>query len=151
MDWSSTRRRRIENVLEGITGVYVKEHGRLTDERARHGLGWWAAQDTRPDKKAPRSLKQLLAWWRAPALLKFGKRMVDGLLQHCRAHPPHRRAAGARAAPHRVRTITPMMAPRAHHDARHRSGSGRHPCGSGLHWASANLKSQVNMACTSSL
>ncbi|MFE8950654.1 MobF family relaxase [Streptomyces sp. NPDC007856] len=85
IDWSSTRRQRIEDALEGITEQYVKTHGRLPGERARHGLGWWAAQDTRPEKKTPRPLTQLLAWWRASALLKFGKQMVDGLLQRCRA------------------------------------------------------------------
>ncbi|WEO92698.1 MobF family relaxase [Streptomyces sp. FXJ1.172] len=85
IDWSSTRRQRIEDALGGITDQYVKTHGRLPGERARHGLGWWAAQDTRPEKKTPRPLRQLLAWWRASALLKFGKQMVDGLLQRCRA------------------------------------------------------------------
>ncbi|MFE8965089.1 MobF family relaxase [Streptomyces iakyrus] len=85
IDWSSTRRQRIEDVLEGLTYKYAQEHGRLPGERARHGLGWQAAQDTRPEKKTPRSLKQLLAWWRASALLKFGKQMVDGLVQRCRA------------------------------------------------------------------
>ncbi|MFF8717425.1 MobF family relaxase [Streptomyces sp. NPDC015184] len=85
IDWSSTRRRRIEDVLEGITDAYVKKHGRLPGERARHGLGRWAAQETRPDKKTPRPLDQLLAWWRVSALLKFKQRMVDGLLQRCQA------------------------------------------------------------------
>ncbi|MEU0310481.1 MobF family relaxase [Streptomyces cyaneofuscatus] len=84
IDWSSTRRRRIEDVLAGITDDYVKKHGRLPGERARHGLAWWAAQETRPDKKTPRPLDQLLGWWRVSALLKFGQRMVDGLLQRCR-------------------------------------------------------------------
>lgn len=85
IDWSATRRRRIEDVLEGITDDYVKKHGRLPGERARHGLAWWAAQETRPDKKTPRPLDQLLAWWRVSALLKFGQRTVDGLLQRCRS------------------------------------------------------------------
>ncbi|MEE1943271.1 MobF family relaxase [Streptomyces sp. TRM 70361] len=84
IDWSSTRRQRIEDVLEGLTYKYAQKHGRLPGEQARHGLGWWAAQDTRPEKKTPRPLKQLLAWWRASALLKFGKQVVDGLLQRCR-------------------------------------------------------------------
>jgi hypothetical protein len=35
--------------------------------------------------KTPRPLKQLLAWWRASALLRFGKQMVDGLVERCRA------------------------------------------------------------------
>ncbi|UBI40886.1 MULTISPECIES: relaxase domain-containing protein [Streptomyces] len=35
IDWSSTRRRRIEGVLEGITDDYVKKYGRLPGERAR--------------------------------------------------------------------------------------------------------------------
>lgn len=83
--WSSTRRHRIEDALEGITDDYVKKHGRLPGERTRHGLAWWAAQETRPDKKTPRPLDQLLAWWRVSALLKFGQRMVDGLLQRCRS------------------------------------------------------------------
>ncbi|MEW2497577.1 MobF family relaxase [Streptomyces nodosus] len=85
IDWSSTRRQRIEDVLEGLTYKYAQEHGRLPGEQARHGLGWQAAQDTRPEKKTPRPLKQLLAWWRASALLKFGKQVVDGLVQRCRA------------------------------------------------------------------
>ncbi|MFF0000943.1 hypothetical protein [Streptomyces avermitilis] len=75
----------MEDVLEGITDEYVKKHGHLPGERARHGLAWWAAQETRPEKKTPRPLDQLLAWWRASALLKFGQRMVDGLLQRCQA------------------------------------------------------------------
>jgi hypothetical protein len=109
IDWSSTRRQRIEDVLEGLTYKFAQEHGRLPGERARNGLGWQAAQDTRPEKKTPRPLKQLLAWWRASALLKFGKQMVDGLVQRCRA-------AGA-AIRARVRTWTlyspPSTSPRS--------------------------------------
>ncbi|OKJ07311.1 hypothetical protein AMK21_32185 [Streptomyces sp. CB00316] len=30
-------------------------------------------------------MEQLLAWWRASAVLKFGKRIVDGLVDRCRA------------------------------------------------------------------
>ncbi|MFF1285799.1 MobF family relaxase [Streptomyces sp. NPDC058299] len=97
IDWSSTRRQRIEDVLEGSTYKYAQEHGRLPGEKARHGLGWWAAQDTRPEKKTPRPLKQLLAWWRASALLKFGKQMVNGLVQRCRAAGT---AIRARVDPH---------------------------------------------------
>ncbi|MER7050063.1 MobF family relaxase [Streptomyces jumonjinensis] len=85
IEWKSTRRARIEDALETITDQYVKEHGRLPDERARHGLGWWAAQDTRPDKKTPKPLAQLLAWWRASAILNFGKAVIAGLLERCRA------------------------------------------------------------------
>ncbi|MFF8747150.1 MobF family relaxase [Streptomyces californicus] len=83
--WSATRRQRIEDVLEGLTYTYAQEHGRLPGEKARHGLGWQAAQDTRPEKKTPRPLEQLLARWRSSALVKFGKQMVDGLLHRCRA------------------------------------------------------------------
>ncbi|MFI9019157.1 MobF family relaxase [Streptomyces griseus] len=85
IDWSSTRRQRIEDALEGLTYRYVQEHGRLPGEKARYGLGWQAAQDTRPEKKTPRPLEQLLARWRASAVLAFGKRMVDGLVDRCRA------------------------------------------------------------------
>ncbi|MFE1901613.1 MobF family relaxase [Streptomyces yangpuensis] len=84
IDWSATRRQQIEEVLEGLTYKYAKKHGRLPGEKAREGLGWWAAQDTRREKKTPRPLEQLLAWWKASALLKFGQQMVDGLLQRCR-------------------------------------------------------------------
>ncbi|MEU2415084.1 MobF family relaxase [Streptomyces sp. NPDC013099] len=97
IDWSSTRRQRIEDVLEGLTYTYAQEHGRLPGEKARHGLGWWAAQDTRPEKKTPRPLKQLLAWWKASALLKFGRQMVDGLLGRCRTAGA---AIRARVDPH---------------------------------------------------
>ncbi|MBM9624808.1 MobF family relaxase [Streptomyces zhihengii] len=85
IDWSATRRQQIEDVLEGLTYKYAQKHGRLPGEQARHGLGWWAAQDTRREKKTPRPLEQLLAWWKASALLKFGKQMIDGLLHRCRA------------------------------------------------------------------
>ncbi|MFH9298884.1 MobF family relaxase [Streptomyces sp. NPDC017520] len=85
IDWSSTRRQRIEDALEGLTYTWVQEHGRLPGEKARHGLGWQAAQDTRPEKKTPRPLEQLLARWRASAVLAFGTRMVDGLVDRCRA------------------------------------------------------------------
>ncbi|MFF4795767.1 relaxase domain-containing protein [Streptomyces sp. NPDC001276] len=83
IDWSSTRRQRIEDALEGITDQYVKDHGRLPGERGRHGLGW--AQDTRPEKKTARPLEQLRAWWRASAILHFGQQLVDGPLERCRA------------------------------------------------------------------
>ncbi|QRV39218.1 relaxase domain-containing protein (plasmid) [Streptomyces californicus] len=85
IDWSSTRRQRIEDVLEGLTYTYAQQHGRLPGEKARHGLGWQAAQDTRPEKKTPRPLEQLLTRWRASALAKVGKQMLDGLLHRCRA------------------------------------------------------------------
>ncbi|WP_243460434.1 MobF family relaxase [Streptomyces sp. M54] len=83
--WSATRRQRIEDVLEGLTYTYAQQHGRLPGEKARHGLGWQAAQDTRPEKKTPRPLEQLLARWRASALAKVSKRILDGLLHRCRA------------------------------------------------------------------
>ncbi|WP_333745734.1 MobF family relaxase [Streptomyces sp. IBSBF 2950] len=85
IDWSATRRAQIAPVLERITDQYAEKHGRLPDERARHALGWWAAQDTRREKKTPKPLEQLLAWWRTSAILRFGKAMVDGLLERCRA------------------------------------------------------------------
>ncbi len=85
IDWSSTRRQRIEDALEGLTYTWVQEHGRLPGEKARHGLGWQAAQDTRPEKKTPRPLEQLLARWRASAVLAFGKQIVDRLVERCRA------------------------------------------------------------------
>ncbi|MFD9794765.1 MobF family relaxase [Streptomyces sp. NPDC059070] len=85
IDWSATRREQIDQALVGITDRYVKKHGRLPGERARHGLGWWAAQDTRREKKTPKPLEQLRAWWRASAILRFGQEVVDGLLERCRA------------------------------------------------------------------
>ncbi|MFB8406106.1 MobF family relaxase [Streptomyces sp. NPDC055912] len=97
IDWSSTRRQRIEDALEGLTYKFAQEHGRLPGEKARHGIGWQAAQDTRPEKKTPRPLKQLLAWWKASALWRFGQRMVDGLLERCRAAGA---AIRARVVPH---------------------------------------------------
>lgn len=81
--WSSTRRQRIEDALEGLTDQYVKDHGRLPGERGRHGLGW--AQDTRPEKKTARPLEQLRAWSRTSAILHFGQQLVDGPLERCRA------------------------------------------------------------------
>ncbi|MDG9688315.1 MobF family relaxase [Streptomyces sp. DH18] len=100
IDWSSTRRQRIEDALEGLTYTYVQKHGRLPGEKARHGMGWQSAQDTRPEKKTPRPLEQLLVRWRSSALAKFGKfgrRMVDGLLNRCRAAGA---AIRARVDPH---------------------------------------------------
>ncbi|HET6355924.1 MobF family relaxase [Streptomyces sp.] len=85
IDWSATRRAQIEQALEGITDKYVAKHGRLPGERGRHDLAWWAAQDTRPEKKTPKPLRELRVWWRISALLNFGHRMVDGLLERCRA------------------------------------------------------------------
>ncbi|WP_398919341.1 relaxase domain-containing protein [Streptomyces sp. 2132.2] len=83
--WSATRRHHIEDVLEGSIDQYIHKHGRLPGERARRGPAWWAEQETRPGKKTPRPLEQLPAWWRVSALLTFGHRMVDGLLERCRA------------------------------------------------------------------
>ncbi|MDX3371009.1 hypothetical protein PV387_34260 [Streptomyces sp. ME02-6987-2C] len=68
-----------------LTDQYVKDHGHLPSERGRHQLGWWAAQETRPAKKKPKPLQQLLAWWRASAILRFGQQLIDSLLDRCRA------------------------------------------------------------------
>ncbi|MFJ7146887.1 relaxase domain-containing protein [Streptomyces sp. NPDC100445] len=51
IDWFSTRRQRFEDVLAGLTDKFAQEHGRLPGERARHGLGWWTAQDTAPRRR----------------------------------------------------------------------------------------------------
>ncbi|TXR94523.1 hypothetical protein EAO73_35135 [Streptomyces sp. col6] len=83
--WSASRRRRIEDALEALTDRYVKDHDHLPGDRGRHALGWWAAQETRPAKKNPKPLAQLLAWWRASAILCFGQAFIDGLLDRCRA------------------------------------------------------------------
>ncbi|MCZ4611344.1 hypothetical protein O3S80_47880 [Streptomyces sp. Lzd4kr] len=48
-------------------------------------------------RKKKNKLKQLLAWWRASALLRFGKRMVDELFERCRAAGA---AIRARVDPH---------------------------------------------------
>ncbi|WP_189554739.1 MobF family relaxase [Streptomyces lavendofoliae] len=85
IDWSATRREQMAPVLERITDEYVKKYKHLPGERGRHGLGWWAAQDTRRAKKTPKPLEQLRAWWRTSAILRFGQEMVDGLLERCRA------------------------------------------------------------------
>ncbi|MER7497970.1 MobF family relaxase [Streptomyces pharetrae] len=85
IDWSATRREQMAPVLERLTDQYARDHGRLPDERARHALGWWAAQDTRREKETPKPLEQLLAWWRASAIWRFGQQMVEGLLERCRA------------------------------------------------------------------
>jgi hypothetical protein len=85
INWSASRRQRIEDALEVLTDQYVKDHGHLPSERGRHGLGSWAAQETRPAKKKPKPLAQLLAWWRAFAILCFGQQLIDGLLDTCRA------------------------------------------------------------------
>ncbi len=84
INWSASRRQRIEDALEVLTDQYVKDHGHLPSERGRHQLGWWAAQETRPAKKTPKPLQQLLAWWRASAILRFGQQLIDSLLDRCR-------------------------------------------------------------------
>ncbi|WP_232544466.1 hypothetical protein [Streptomyces buecherae] len=63
----------------------MKDHGHLPGERGRHGLGWWAAQETRPAKKKPKPLAQMLEWWRASAILRFGQQLIDSLQDRCRA------------------------------------------------------------------
>ncbi|MEU0992146.1 MobF family relaxase [Streptomyces sp. NPDC005953] len=57
IDWSSTRREQMAPVLERITDEYVQKYKKLPDERGRHGLGWWAAHDTRmrPKPRPPRT------------------------------------------------------------------------------------------------
>ncbi|MFD7917307.1 MobF family relaxase [Streptomyces sp. NPDC059752] len=100
IDWSATRRRRIEDVLEGIIDDYIQKHGRPPGERARHGLAWWAAQETRPEKKTPRPLDQLLAWWRVSALLQFGQRVTHVFCFFLRT-PYHLHCPGRRR--HRLR------------------------------------------------
>ncbi|MFF3489425.1 relaxase domain-containing protein [Streptomyces sp. NPDC002701] len=85
INWSASRRQRIEDALEVLTDQYVNDHGHLPSERGRHQLGWQAAQETRPAKKKPKPLAQLLAWWRASAILRFGQQLIDGLLDRCRA------------------------------------------------------------------
>ncbi|MET7645863.1 relaxase domain-containing protein [Streptomyces sp. NPDC005426] len=84
INWSASRRHRIEDTLDVLTDQYVKDHGHLPSERGRHGLGRWAAQETRPAKK-PKPLAPLLAWWRASAILRFCQQLIDGLLDRCRA------------------------------------------------------------------
>ncbi|MFF0050851.1 MobF family relaxase [Streptomyces sp. NPDC005498] len=84
IDWAATRREQILDALEGITDTYVAKHKRLPGERAQHGLAWWAAQDTRREKKQPKPLGELRVWWRASAVLNFGVGLVDGLLQQAR-------------------------------------------------------------------
>ncbi|MFE2601648.1 hypothetical protein ACFXCZ_35135 [Streptomyces sp. NPDC059396] len=54
IDWSSTRRQRIGDVLEGLTYKYAEKHGRLPGERGRAGLDWWAARDTSRER-SPRA------------------------------------------------------------------------------------------------
>ncbi|MGW5611482.1 relaxase domain-containing protein [Streptomyces sp. NPDC003753] len=109
IDWSSTRRQRIEDVLEGLTYKFAEKHGRLPGERARNGLGWQAAQDTRPEKKTPRPLKQLLAWWRASARISaFARLMVrpERTLVEDPARAPgpcHAQRAGMPCSPRRSR------------------------------------------------
>lgn len=93
IDWSSTRRQRIEQALEGITAQYVKDHGRLPGERARHGLGWWAAQDTRPERKTPRRLEQLAGLSGCPVAAVASS---DGNVV---ATPPTPRSAASANAP----------------------------------------------------
>lgn len=85
INWSASRRQRIEDALEVLTDQYVKDHGHLPGGRVRHELGWWAAQETRPAKKKPKPLAQLLVWWRASAIQHFGQQFIDSLLERCRA------------------------------------------------------------------
>ncbi|WDM16827.1 relaxase domain-containing protein [Streptomyces lavenduligriseus] len=85
INWSASRRQRIEDPLEVLTDQYVKDHRHPPGECGRHGLGWWTAQETRPAKKKPKPLAQLLAWWRASAILRFGQQLIETLLDRCRA------------------------------------------------------------------
>ncbi|MBQ0867360.1 MobF family relaxase [Streptomyces sp. RK75] len=85
INWSASRRQRIEDALEVLTDQYVKDHGHLPGERGRHGLGWWAAQETRPAKKELKPLAQLLAEWRDSVILGFDQQLIEGLLRGCRA------------------------------------------------------------------
>ncbi|GGT44473.1 hypothetical protein GCM10010271_55590 [Streptomyces kurssanovii] len=60
IDSSSTRCEQIASALERITDQYVRGHGRLPDERARHALGRRAAQGTRlpsPDSQCSEPVK----------------------------------------------------------------------------------------------
>ncbi|MFH8476564.1 hypothetical protein [Streptomyces sp. NPDC018000] len=43
-----------------------RELGGLPGERARHGLGWWAAQDTWREKKTPKPFRELQAGGATP-------------------------------------------------------------------------------------
>ncbi|MFF9675880.1 relaxase domain-containing protein [Streptomyces eurythermus] len=94
INWSASRRQRIKDPLEVLTDQYVKDHGHPPGECGRHGLGWWTAQETRPAKKKPKPLAQLLAWWRASAILRFGQQLIETLLDRCRAEGGRRSGRG---------------------------------------------------------
>ncbi|GLF99876.1 MobF family relaxase [Streptomyces yaizuensis] len=140
IEWKSTRRQRIEDAVETIIDQYVKEHGRLPDERARHGLGWWAAQDTRPDKKTPKTSEAaagVVARVRAPprSATRYERGKVASLaLQNA--------IRTARTAPPPVRDGAPATTtPPAHTDDHHHHHGDRaaadpphavdHPCRGG--------------------
>ncbi|MFC1435329.1 MobF family relaxase [Streptacidiphilus sp. N1-3] len=80
----SKRAQDIRKVLTVLLTDYRQRYGKEPNTAARMALIQQAAQQTRPKKKAARSLFDLRAAWRAEAVALFGETRIDTLLQHCR-------------------------------------------------------------------
>ncbi len=80
----SKRAQDIRKDLAVLLAGYRRRYGKEPDTAARMALIQQAAQQTRPKKKAARSLFELRAAWRAEAIALFGDSRINALLQRCR-------------------------------------------------------------------
>lgn len=72
----------------------------------------WSSSRGRAKKKTSRPLKRLLPWWRASSLSKFGKHIVDGLVQRCRPPVrPCRPGCICTSTPHSPPSTSPRSSP----------------------------------------
>lgn len=123
IDWSSTRRRRIEDVLEGITDEYVKKHGHLPGERPpRSGVVGGAGDPPGQEDPAPAGpAARVVACLRAPEVRAAdGRRAASavpggrgGDQGPCGAMGRHRARHGrcCRGRLHRARGLRPPPRP----------------------------------------
>ncbi|MFE5866770.1 MobF family relaxase [Streptomyces virginiae] len=96
---NSTRSTGIKERTSELVTEYRERHGYEPDSKTLTALMQQATLETRPDKKAARSLSELRSEWRSKAIETFGIERVDGLLEAARTAAGSVRP-GPEAVPH---------------------------------------------------
>lgn len=129
--WTARRGEQIAACRQELEHEYVTAKGEdeepkflpVVTERARVKLNRIAARKTHPPKQQVRPLAQLRAWWGASAILSFGARLVDSLLERARAAAAAIRARVAAAVDMTARVFVMHGGGRFHR--RHRLAEAR--------------------------
>ncbi|MFE2529791.1 MobF family relaxase [Streptomyces sp. NPDC059382] len=96
---NSTRSTGIKERTSELVSEYRERYGYEPDSKTLTALMQQATLETRPDKKAARSLSELRSEWRSAAIETFGIERVDGLLEAARTAAGSVRP-GPEAVPH---------------------------------------------------